>query len=758
MDGIQNGRRGIIRSSESGSDDGRLPRLILSHPPSFSSTIPFLLSVPSLPRSPVSSSPTSSCPMPARTLPTSPDPSLSPPRFYARPTPYSLPSSHPHRDTNDDRLESNFHVTAMLPPNARPDQDYTAQSGWSPPQPRIYPDPSSIPPHWQIHPATLAQLRDGRAYVAPGPPLSGNPRGPWQNPYTRTIQVQPFVAPPPPPIPHKVWILDCKGCGTFLTNRGMKVSESFRLTLICMLCPIPAWTIRASPVRGSILASIKRSLVCVCNLERRCMRCSASLPVIGNVGGVLWYTTLIPLHIYSHAHTVDSQVRRGYMHGKGGPSLATAFLPIAAATNETDELPSQAVLLLRPNVPLYSTDALPINCSAFSAELEDPAHGSSASMSSATSAGPSNSARSSTSPPTADLSQPSSSSAERPPTRTCECLTQTLCCHGCGSAVGYMIVTPCQRCTSSITVNNRATNGHRFVFYSSEITACERHYVLGERGVSRYHPPAPAAPPAHVIQAGMAGLSINTTPVRPPPAQQSTPSPSSPTSPSTPASMPPLSPGPAIPGRRISIDYLPTPPPEVDSPFAPGARPVFGFNPSVSTSVRRTSLSTATVPSSIPSQSRPALVADTSRAVPPVPPNSHSTSPYSGSNPNPAAQTSSPTPPSPSRARAASVSAASSMSASLSLGLHGYTVNGSTVYLQRPLHFLTPAPPIQPPPAPAPEPLKPGEQLYWHHLLRSGEIPAVSEDPRARVSRDEGAKDGDSGRRNALPSGIVAGR
>ncbi|KAI0745055.1 hypothetical protein C8Q76DRAFT_606398 [Earliella scabrosa] len=581
--------------------------------------------------------------MPARTLPTSPDPSLSPPRFYARPTPYSLPSSHPHRDTNDDRLEPNFHVTAMLPPNARPDQDYTAQSGWSPPQPRIYPDPSSIPPHWQIHPATLAQLRDGRAYVAPGPPLSGNPRGPWQNPYTRTIQVQPFVAPPPPPIPHKVWILDCKGCGTFLTNRGMK-----------------------------------------------------------------------------------------------------------------------AVLLLRPNVPLYSTDALPINCSAFSAELEDPAHGSSASMSSATSAGPSNSARSSTSPPSADPSQPSSSSAERPPTRTCECLTQTLCCHGCGSAVGYMIVTPCQRCTSSITVNNRATNGHRFVFYSSEITACERHYVLGERGVSRYHPPTPAAPPAHVIQAGMAGLSINTTPVRPPPAQQSTPSPSSPTSPSTPASMPPLSPGPAIPGRRISIDYLPTPPPEVDSPFAPGARPVFGFNPSVSTSVRRTSLSTATVPSSIPSQSRPALVADTSRAVPPVPPNSHSTSPYSGSNPNPAtasaAQTSSPTPPSPSRARAASVSAASSMSASLSHGLHGYTVNGSTVYLQRPLHFLTPAPPIQPPPAPAPEPLKPGEQLYWHHLLRSGEIPAVSEDPRARVFRDEGAKDGDSGRRNALPSGIVAGR
>ena len=31
---------------------------------------------------------------------------------------------------------------------------------------------------------------------------------------------------PPPPVAHKVWILDCKACGMFLTNRGMKVSQS----------------------------------------------------------------------------------------------------------------------------------------------------------------------------------------------------------------------------------------------------------------------------------------------------------------------------------------------------------------------------------------------------------------------------------------------------------------------------------------------------------------------------------------------------
>ncbi|EIM82625.1 uncharacterized protein STEHIDRAFT_64559 [Stereum hirsutum FP-91666 SS1] len=69
---------------------------------------------------------------------------------------------------------------------------------------------------------------------------------------------------------------------------------------------------------------------------------------------------------------------------------------------------SQAVLLLRPHVPLYSTDALPVNCSAYS-----------------------------TSRVALLPSRPPSD-----PPRTCECLTQTLCCHGCGNGVGYMIVIP----------------------------------------------------------------------------------------------------------------------------------------------------------------------------------------------------------------------------------------------------------------------------------------------------------------------------
>ena len=219
------------RSSDACSDDGRgrLAGLILSHPlRSLPSFLPSLPSVPSPPPSSSSSPATSPRPMPARTLPTaSPDPALSPPRFYTRVAPHTPPSSHPHRDTYDDRIpESPFHAVAMPPPNARMDPDYTSQPGWSsPPLPRVYPDPSSIPPHWQINPVTIQQFREGRTYPHP-PPMMPSSRLPWQNPYTRTLQAQPFSTPPPPPLPHKVWILDCKGCGTFLTNRGMKVSKS----------------------------------------------------------------------------------------------------------------------------------------------------------------------------------------------------------------------------------------------------------------------------------------------------------------------------------------------------------------------------------------------------------------------------------------------------------------------------------------------------------------------------------------------------
>jgi len=51
-----------------------------------------------------------------------------------------------------------------------------------------------------------------------------------------------------------------------------------------------------------------------------------------------------------------------------------------------------------------------------------------------------------------------------------------------------MIVVPCTRCTSSISATNRATNGHRFVFHSSEVVGTERYYILDEPGVIPYEP------------------------------------------------------------------------------------------------------------------------------------------------------------------------------------------------------------------------------------------------------------------------------
>ncbi|KAH9952971.1 FAM72 protein-domain-containing protein [Russula dissimulans] len=124
----------------------------------------------------------------------------------------------------------------------------------------------------------------------------------------------------------------------------------------------------------------------------------------------------------------------------------------------------KAVLLLRPHVPLYSTDALPVNCSALSSR-----------------------------PPSTRSSR---QEPNEPQPRTCECLTQTLYCHGCGTSIGYMIVVPCARCTNSSSAMDRVTNGHRFVFHSSELIASERHYMSGERGILPvYTEPPPSSSP-----------------------------------------------------------------------------------------------------------------------------------------------------------------------------------------------------------------------------------------------------------------------
>lgn len=42
----------------------------------------------------------------------------------------------------------------------------------------------------------------------------------------------------------------------------------------------------------------------------------------------------------------------------------------------------------------------------------------------------------------ADMASGAHPSSNQPLPRTCECLTQTLSCHGCGAGIGYMIVAP----------------------------------------------------------------------------------------------------------------------------------------------------------------------------------------------------------------------------------------------------------------------------------------------------------------------------
>lgn len=78
-----------------------------------------------------------------------------------------------------------------------------------------------------ISPTELDQvLPPPNNYVYPLPELPQAPPPPLQLAYIPPLSVLFFPMPPSmpePPVLHKVWILDCKSCGKFLTNRGMKV-------------------------------------------------------------------------------------------------------------------------------------------------------------------------------------------------------------------------------------------------------------------------------------------------------------------------------------------------------------------------------------------------------------------------------------------------------------------------------------------------------------------------------------------------------
>ncbi|MBW0571810.1 hypothetical protein O181_111525 [Austropuccinia psidii MF-1] len=107
----------------------------------------------------------------------------------------------------------------------------------------------------------------------------------------------------------------------------------------------------------------------------------------------------------------------------------------------------KAVLLLRPSITLFSTDGMPFNCGPLYPDANDT---------------------------TGDGEQVE---------RTCDCLTQSIGCFGCGNTIGYHIISPCSRCVDSVSKHRRAANGHRWVFHYGEVTYQERRYVDNEPGV-----------------------------------------------------------------------------------------------------------------------------------------------------------------------------------------------------------------------------------------------------------------------------------
>ncbi|KZW00310.1 hypothetical protein EXIGLDRAFT_169518 [Exidia glandulosa HHB12029] len=115
----------------------------------------------------------------------------------------------------------------------------------------------------------------------------------------------------------------------------------------------------------------------------------------------------------------------------------------------------KAVLLLRPGLALYSTDAVPRNCKPLAAAIADE------------------------------------SVDEQ--LRTCECLTQSLHCVGCGEGVGYFIVSACVQCTGAAA---GAANGHRFVFHSTDVVATMRSSQPSSRRVQVHMRPRLAIGPA----------------------------------------------------------------------------------------------------------------------------------------------------------------------------------------------------------------------------------------------------------------------
>lgn len=137
----------------------------------------------------------------------------------------------------------------------------------------------------------------------------------------------------------------------------------------------------------------------------------------------------------------------------------------------------KAVLLLRPSITLFSTDGMPYNCGPLYPDGGDGIGYS------------------------------------EPVERTCDCLTQSIGCFGCGNTIGYHIICPCSRCVDSVSKHRRAANGHRWVFHYGEVTFEERCYVENEPGVyntpTNFNHPIPSSSLTRIGSSSSSSLNLS---------------------------------------------------------------------------------------------------------------------------------------------------------------------------------------------------------------------------------------------------------
>lgn len=144
-------------------------------------------------------------------------------------------SSSSHTTSRD---PPSYYMRPPAPRGQRPPNDvFSDHVPYDSSSPSLFIPQYSQPAYFErVYPLTSHQSSTQAQNTPPGQPPtvfsyfsvpSQASAGSWQA-HVSMVQHNAY---PPQSLPlsqsvHKVWILDCKSCGTFLTNRGMKVSQT----------------------------------------------------------------------------------------------------------------------------------------------------------------------------------------------------------------------------------------------------------------------------------------------------------------------------------------------------------------------------------------------------------------------------------------------------------------------------------------------------------------------------------------------------